>query len=75
MNWQIGLKSELIEKGGVVWELGELLAIRPDGGLTFLKVDGCTHVYVQEAGVTYRQIPIRTESEAAEDTRNTVRLS
>jgi hypothetical protein len=75
MNWQIGYKYELVEKRGLVWELGKLIAIRPDGTLEFKKDHGCTHVHTLETGVIYRQIPIRTESEAAGDTRNTVLLS
>jgi len=73
MDWQIGCKYELVEKGGMVWELGELVAIQQDGRLQFKKDHGCTHIHTLERGVTYR--PIRTESEAAGDTKNTVLLS
>jgi len=72
MNWQIGLDYELIDTGGVAWELGTLLQMGP---LTFRKSDGCIHTYTVEKGVTYRMIalPIRTGFEEGGDTRNTAR--
>jgi hypothetical protein len=55
MIWIVGERYELVEKGGLVMELGRLVAIKPDG-MEFKKKDGCSHVYVIELGVKYRTI-------------------
>ena len=54
MNWIIGERYELMEKGGTIYELGTLQAILEDDSLSFQKADGETHIYHIEVGVTYR---------------------
>ena len=54
INWTIGERYELMEKGGTIYELGTLQAILENGSLTFKKADGDTHTYQLESGVTYR---------------------
>jgi len=55
-TWIIGERYELMEKGGMVHELGTLNAILEDGSLTFKKADGGTHTYHIESGISYRLI-------------------
>ncbi len=55
-TWIIGERYELMEKGGMVHELGTLNAILEDGSLNFKKADGETHTYHVESDVSYRII-------------------
>ena len=56
MNWTIGERYELMEKGGTIYELGTLQAVLEDGSLTFKKADSEIHTYRIESGVNYRLI-------------------
>ena len=56
IEWTIGERYELMEKGGMVHELGTLEAILEDGSLNFKKADGETHTYHVESDVSYRLI-------------------
>ena len=54
INWTIGERYELVEKGGTIYELGTLQAILKQDSMEFKKADGDTHTYQLESGVTYR---------------------
>ena len=56
IDWTIGERYELMEKGGAVYELGTLQAVLEDGSLQFKKADSEIHTYRVESGVSYRLI-------------------
>jgi hypothetical protein len=70
MNWIIGSQYELVEKGGLIYELGTLLSIQFDDTLTFKKASGEIHIYRMESNVSYRPIGI-TPLATLQDTPNT----
>ena len=56
IDWTIGERYELMEKGGTIYELGTLQAVLEDGSLQFKKADSEIHTYRVESSVSYRLI-------------------